>query len=94
MKAITTAVLAVGVVLTAAAQTIDKRVPAGTGQQASLFAGRLNTEVEKRTKESQGLIVTQAEKIRVLEARVKELEAELASLKAAASPVKPEAAHN
>jgi hypothetical protein len=74
------------------AQTIDKRVPKGTGQQASLFAGRdSNPETEKRIRESQGLILTQAEKIKLLETRVKELEAELASLKAGAAPAAPSA---
>ena len=72
-----------------AAQTKGKALPTGNGQTAALFEGRTSPASEKRIKEANIVVETQAQTILRLEARVKELEAELAALKAtqAAKPV-------
>jgi len=66
-----------------AAQTKGKALPTGNGQTAALFEGRTSPASEKRIKDAQVIVETQAQTILRLEARVKELEAELAALKAA-----------
>ncbi len=65
------------------AETKSQRVPDGIAPKDSLFGERPGPETEKRIRLSETKIQTQAETIRLLEARIKELEAELAALKAA-----------
>jgi hypothetical protein len=68
------------------AQTKSQRIPEGVAPKESLFGERYSPEAENRIRLSETKVQTQAETIRLLEARIKELEAELAALKAASAP--------